>query len=234
MMRNGLLAGLLFLCQASFLSGEAAGSPSELLKKGQWMLGLDVDSTVARELKTGGTSSKAYMLCAGHSRGYGLTDWLSVFGTIGAGYVSVKDNLGQHGFNTNLLASGQLKLRLWQSRGHGWEWDASSQYAYVGLPHRHSANDIVWHEWQGATSLSRTWDRWAPYLGVKYDTVHADVKLRQNGELLTQSGSYHSTLDVGPFLGFDWWIGEEHDTAFNLEVSAVGGAEMTCSLRKRF
>src|SRR3989338_2963447 len=58
---------------------EPIGSPASILKKGKWMMGLAVSASPERALDGG----DATVYAVGHSRGYGLTDWLSLYGKIG-------------------------------------------------------------------------------------------------------------------------------------------------------
>ena len=176
----------------------------------------------------------------GHFRGYGLTDRLSFYAKIGGVYLQVDDpsikksgnSSSTSSFGGNVLLSGQLKAKLWESANTQWEWDGSLQVVEIRARHR-GRNEIRWHEWDVATSVARSFGRVKPYVGVKASLVNALFHVRKNGEVLKQ-GRYKLDVPVGPFLGTDVYFGEHEDVVINVETSYVSGAEVGMSMSYTF
>lgn len=227
LIRSLLLAGALMLGHQS-ASAEPVGSPASILKKGQWVFGLMGSRFTGRKL-TSQSSASGYTFA--HSRGYGLTDRISLYGKIGAGYFELddrslpltEDSSTIHSFGTNVLAGVQVKARLWQHQPTGTEWDGSLQYAYLHRRNK-TSNQPTWQEWQGATSVAKAWGRLKPYLGLKLSRVELDYRLRQNGQSVAQ-GSYTSRNTLGTFLGSDFYLGEFEDLVMNVETAFSGDGD---------
>jgi len=227
------LAWSLGLLVASAAYAEPSGSPSRILEKGQWGLGLGGSGLWKRAMK-GGAKLSVYE--GSHARGYGLTDRASLYGTIGGAYVgnddpSIPTNVS-NGFGTNLVLGGQLNANLWKTAKSSWEWDGSVGYLYMGVPHKRNGNQVNWNEWQLATSIAKALGNFKPYAGIRLSVLHVDYQLRT--DKVTTHGRYQPKGIVGPLLGLDWSFGEEQPTVLTLEGSYIGGAEVDLALTKRF
>ncbi len=226
-----------FLVGSRLVAAEPVGSPASVLKKGQWVFGLLGGGLVNRKL-TG--TAKANLYHIEHVRGYGLTDWLSLYGKIGAGYLQINDSAirktdgsTDHTFGTNLLAAAQLKARLWQHAKSGFEWDGSLQYSYLGRK-TSTANQPQWQEWQVSTSVAKSLGRLKPYVGIKLSRVTMDYRIRQGGQTISQ-GSYKDQASVGAFFGSDVYLGESEDLVMNIETAYInGGGEVTMGIGYSF
>ena len=214
---------------------ESVGSPSSILKKGKWSFGVGGGALAGRDV---GTDVTAAVYQVGHFRGYGLTDWLSIYGKIGVAYLQVddpsikkKDGSTEHRFDANVLSSVQLKGKLFENRKRDFEWDGSLQYVDIRGRHR-DKNTARWHEWQFATSLAKGFGRLKPYLGVKYSMTSLPYKVKQDGVLLGQ-GRYHMAA-AGPFLGTDYSFGRYEDVVLIIETSYLSGAEVDVALSYSF
>jgi len=219
------------------LDAESVGSPASILKKRQWAMGAGGGALLARKMK-GDADVAVYQL--GHFRGYGLTDWLSIYGKIGGASIKVDDpsikrptdSSTTHRFGLNVLSSVQLKGRIWQNAKQDWEWDGSVQY--VDIRKRHTnRNEGRWHDWQFATSVAKSFGKLKPYLGVKYSMVNFTFKVRDQGTLI-QQGKYKEDGPVGLFFGTDCYLGEEEDVVVNVESAYLDGAEVTVSVAHTF
>lgn len=225
------------LCHATSASAEAIGSPASILKKGKWTFGLGGSALPDRDLK-GDATATVYQF--GHFRGYGLTDRLSIYGKIGVAYLEIEDSSikkrtsasATNQFDANVLSSVQLKGRLFESRNKSWEWDGSLQYIDIRKRHR-GKNEGRWHEWQFATSVAKSFNRLKPYLGLKYNTVNFQFKVRENNELL-QQGTYKENQPIGLFMGTDVYFGRYEDVIVNVEGSYLNGTEVSVAVAYTF
>lgn len=237
-----VLASCLLACSLLLgsrpLAAEPVGSPAGILKKGQWFFGLIGGGLAGRELADTATANLFHV---SHVRGYGLTDRISLYGKIGAAYLQVDDSAirtvasgsTEHTFGTNVLAAAQLKARLWRHAKTGVEWDGSLQYAYLGR-RTSDSNQPKWQEWQGATSVAKSWGRLKPYLGLKVSLVSMDYRIREGGQT-THLGSYKGDATVGPFFGSDMYLGDSEDLVMNIETSYInGGGEVTMAIGYSF
>ncbi len=224
---------LLSLPFASAAYAEPSSSPSNIVEKGRWVLGLGGGGLWKRTMKGGAKVSVYEGL---HTRGYGLTNRVSLYGKIGGAYVgnddpSIATNV-KSDFGANLVLGGQLNARLWKAAKSGWEWDGSVGYLYMGSPHKRNGNQVNWNEWQCATSIAKSLGRFTPYAGIKLSVLHIDYQLRT--DRVTTHGRYQPKGIVGPLFGIDWSFGGEQATVLNLEGSYVGGAEVGLVLTKQF
>ena len=169
--RGVLVCAMAMGLPAAALDAAPVGSPASLLKKGKWTFGVQASALPSRTLK-GGPTATVYQ--ANHFRGYGLTDWLSVYGLIGGTYLAVDDSSitipnqsnTTHSFGGNVILGGQLKVKAWENRAKTWEWDGSVQY--IDILGRHKDKNLErWHEWQLATGTAKSFGRFKPYVGVK-------------------------------------------------------------------
>ena len=216
---------------------EEVGSPAGILKKGQWAMEAAGGAVLGRQFKS--DSSKATIYQLGHRRGFGLTDWLSLYGKIGAAYLEVTDSSIKRSsdpsstirFNGAVLVDLQLKSRLWQHVKTGVEWDGSLQYVYLRARHRDS-NDGTWQEWVGATSVAKSMGRLKPYLGVKYSLTNFKTKIRDSGNLIQRT--YKNDVPVGVFFGTDVYVGRSEDVILNVETSYLGGPELDIAIKYLF
>lgn len=235
--RRGIACGLcavtlVLLCEPSRSHAEAIGGPAKV-EKGQWILGLGGGGLRKRRMK--GTAD-ASLYEATHFRGYGLTNRLTLYGDVGAAYITVNDSAVPSGvekdFGANLFAAVQLKMKLWEHVRYGLEWDGSAQYLYAGVPHKRDNNQAGWHEERLATTLAKSLGDFTPYLGVELSAVQFDYKFRS--DTFSSDGTYKPKGVVGPVAGMSWDFGEHKDTVLNIEATYVNGAEVTVGLSRRY
>ncbi|MBI4323073.1 MAG: hypothetical protein HY596_02225 [Candidatus Omnitrophica bacterium] len=216
---------------------EEVGSPAGILKKGQWAMEAGGGAVFGREVNPSGSKATVYQL--GHRRGFGLTDWLSLYGKIGAAYLEVKDTSIKRSsnssstirFNGAVLVDLQLKSRFWRHVKTGLEWDGSFQYVYLRARHRGS-NDGTWQEWVGSTSVAKSMGRLTPYLGVKYSLTNFKTKIRDGSALIQRT--YKNDVPVGAFFGTDLHFGPSEDVILNVETSYLGGPELDIAVKYLF
>ena len=218
------------------VDAEAVGSPSSILKKGKWVMGLG-GGAMGRHLKG---VADALVFQGGHFRGYGLTDWLSVYGKVGGASLEVDDSTivklqdpsTQNSFGGNILFSVQAKGKLLEHKRWGWEWDWSAQYVDIRARHK-GKNAARWHEWQLAMSTAKSMGRLKPYVGAKYSIVNMLFRVWDNGSLLKQ-GRYREDNPVGIFVGTDYYFGQYEDVILNIEGSYLDGPEIAMALSYSF
>lgn len=231
-----LFLNLVVICVLAPLPSAMAdpvGSPASSLRKGQWLFGLGAGGVINRGAKGPGDPQEG-LYHLEHFRGYGLTDWLSVYAKVGWGYLRVDDGTsasGANDFGHNLRLGAQLKSRLWHNAKKTWEWNGSVQYLWVGAPHRRGKNQGEWQEWQVATTTAASLGRMKPYVGIKCSLVNFDFKLRKGGETV-QRGTYQQDAWLGPVLGADYLVGE--DVIVNVESAYLDGAEVTVAVAHAF
>ena len=231
-----LLSLALITWPAHPCAAEAVGSPAGILKKGQWLMGLDVGGLFGRGLK-GDASAMIYQ--AGHFRGYGLTDRLTLYGKIGGAYLAVDDpsikktdGSTTHRFNAGIVVDVGLNGRLWQNAKKDWEWDGSLHYLDIRAKHR-NGDDGHWREGVLATSVAKSFGRLKPYVGAEYSMVHMSFKIRQNGALL-QQGKYQAASRAGPFFGVDYTWGRAEDVTLNIESAYLDGFGLNVAVNYTF
>ena len=226
-----ILAIVLFCSVVPCVLAEPVGSPASILKKKQWIFGLSGGGIFGRGMQ-GGSDINIYSI--GHYRGYGLTDRISAYLKLGVGWMSAADaisNLDQS-MGANVMASAQLKTRLWQDKRQKWEWDGSLQYTYIHARHRDN-NEGLWKEWQGSTTVARTMGRFTPYLGMKVSLADLQYTYRKGGRI-TQQGKYKGENYVGPIFGTDIRIGQGEQVTFNVETAYVNGPELDLAVAYTF
>lgn len=223
------------LCVPPAAWGEGMGSPSGIVKKGKWVMGLGGGSST-KELSGSG---EATTYGVAHYRGYGVTDWLTAYVKIGGAYVEIEDPsiitttvATAHNFGGNILSGVQLKARLWQKPDWGVEWNGAVRYTDIRAKHREK-NEIRWHHWQLATSFAKSMGKFTPYLGLSYSKLDVDYKIRQNGRLLA-SGSYREDQPVDLFFGTDYILGDAEDASVNVEGSLLNGGEVNVAVQYLF
>ena len=230
-----LVGGVLLIAGLGIPASQAepVGGPSALLKKGQWSFGLGAGGVLGRSAKGAGDPREG-LYSVEHFRGYGLTDWLSVYGKVGWAYLRVTDSTALNNvndFGSNLLLGAQLKNRFWRSVRNEWEWDGSVQYLWVGVAHRRGKNQAQWQEWQFATSVAKPFGRLKPYVGLKTSLVNLDFHLRRGGKDAAD-GAYKQDGWIGPMFGTDYAIGE--DTVVNVETAYINGADVSVAVGRNF
>ncbi len=233
----GLIALLCGCMGAPRVWAEAVGSPASILKKGKWAMSLSGGALQGRSLSGQG---EATVYQGGHARGYGLTDWLSVYGKLGLArltvddptIIKVNDTSSSNSFGANLFAAVQLKSRLWHHVPSEFEWDGSLQYIDMRARHK-GKNEARWHEWQFATSVAKPFGRVKPYLGTKLSLVNMHYRVRQQGVLL-KDGTYHEDNPIGVFVGSDLLLGSSEDVVLNVETSYQGGLETNMAIQYVF
>ena len=236
---NTIIACITLACAWTPCPVQAAamGSPASVLKKGRWAFGLSSSVTPTRDLSD---NSTAMMYQIGHVRGYGVTDWLSLYGTIGGASLTVddpsikkaNDPSTSNSFGANVLVALQAKGKLFENKAKTWEWDGGLQYVDIRARHKNK-NEARWSEWQLATSVAKSFGCFKPYLGVSYDLLAVKFRVRENGALLKQS-RYENNTPVGAFLGTDVYLGSSEDVVLNVESIYLNGAEISVALSYNF
>ena len=226
-----ILALVLCCSVAPLASAEPVGSPASILKKKQWVFGLAGGGLFGRGMN-GDSDVSIYSI--GHYRGYGITDRISAYLKLGAGWMSVADAVsGQdQSLGGNVMASGQVKTRLWQDKRQKWEWDGSLQYVYIHARHKDD-NEGRWSELQGSTTVGRNIGRFTPYLGMKVSLASLKYTYR-TGSRITQQGKYKGENYVGPIFGTDIRIGQGEQVTFNVETAYVNGPELDLAVAYTF
>ena len=232
-----LLIMALALSHPTETTAEPVGSPASILKKGKWIMGLVTGGFPGRELD-GGAETALFQVA--HYRGYGLTDWLSVYGKLGVAYAQLddplvvkEDGLTTHRFGANFISGAQVKVKFFESQRHQWEWDGSLQYTDVRRRQRGKKNEMRLHDWQFATGLAKTIGKFKPYAGVKASIVDMTFRLRQGGVLLKQ-GEHELEQSVGFYVGTDVSMGQYEDVVINIEGGYVDGVEGAVSFAHYF
>jgi len=235
--RVALVGLVLAMGHAADATAEPVGSPASILKKGKWIFGLITGGFPARKLD-GGADTRLFQIA--HYRGYGLTDWLSLYGKLGVAYMSLDDPLvvkeggsTLHQLGANLLSGGQVKVRILKSQKYQWEWDGSIQYTDVRLRSRRGRNEVRFHDWQFATSLAKSLGKLKPYVGIKYSSVDSLFRIHQEGVLRKQV-EHHSENPLGFFVGTDVYLGQYEDVVINVESGYVDGAEVAVAVAHYF
>ena len=232
----GLLVGLLGPMPEGLAGG--VGSPSSILKKGQWAFGASSSSVVERNVENSSGGSNAVAFGGNHFRGYGLTDRLSLYGSLGATRLKITDsptkidNSTEHSFSGAIMVSGQLKGRLWQRPEQDLVWDGSVRF--LDLRSRHEgANEGDWLEWQFATTVAKRFGDLTPYAGFKLSLLDFDYTLRKAGALVEEA-TYEEDGVLGLVLGTDFAFGASKEFVLNVEGTFLNGVEIDVAVNYSF
>jgi hypothetical protein len=233
---SAFLFSMIIFFYSGLLHAAPVGSPASLLKKGQWDFTLEGAYLSERPMESGGNADYHVSIGHGyHSRGYGLTDRITIRGRVGGTYGYLYDE-ATPGIQTETSLSGglglgaQLKGIIFENEKYGFELDGSGQFLYMRSHHKRSGKaNADWYEWQISTCIAKAIGRIKPYVGVKFSTVdldHDDGKGNQT--------SYSEDGNVGPFVGTDIYLGQDRDIVINLEGGFLLGVEVYGAFRYRF
>ncbi len=216
---------------APSVGAEALGSPANVLRKNKWTMGVGGGGVFERALE-GTASPKISFFDVGHYRGFGVTDWLTLYGKIGGGGMEFKDNTGTFDLGSALGFGGGVRVRFWENRDRGWEWTGSLLLTHLRARHKQK-DEADWTEGQFATSVAKRFGRVTPYLGIKASIVDFDIKLRKDG-LITSQAELAEDAFIGPLAGFDIAVGEYEDVAVNVEASYINGPTVDAAIQYTF
>jgi hypothetical protein len=227
-----LAVGCLLLSLAPGARAESIGRASNVVKKGQWAMSLATELLFGRQLHNG---AEARMYGGGHGRGYGLTDWLSVYGLLGAAHLSVDDptivrpsdpSSSTHSYGAGLLTSAQARAKVLELKT--WEVGASVRYVDMRAGGK-GKNAARWHHWLMAGTLAKPIGRATPYAGGAWSMLSVNYKVREDGNIIVQD-RYREDLPVGAFVGLDVSFGEGEDVVLNVEALYLDGPELSTSI----
>ncbi len=226
---------IFFFCLKS-VQAAPVGSPASLLEKGQWDFTLEGAYLSERPMESGGDTNYHVNVTHGyHSRGYGLTDRLTIRGRVGGTYGYLYDETiagaqGETSLSGGLGLGLQLQGIIFENEKHGFEWDGSGQFLYMRSHHKRTGKaNADWYEWQVSTCIAKAIGRIKPYVGVKFSTVDLDYDDGKGNQT-----SYGEDGAVGPFVGTDIYIGEDRDIVINLEAGFFLGDEFYAAVRYKF
>lgn len=176
--------------------------------KNQWFWGFEVNTLLRRGLErnNGKFRSSQFFLTGS----WGLTDWFSLDGKVGYGYIKYNppgmeeidydgDFAGGYGFRIKILEGFNNKFKI----------NAGFQHISVHPRHQHIRGlkrKVVFDDWQISCLLSYVFfEKFIPYLGVKIS--RGDLIEWLDGDR-TRRKSENSEL-FGLFLGGDFYLSSE-------------------------
>ncbi len=229
-------ASLMFLFCFSLAQAAPVGSPAGLLKKGQWDFSLEGAYLSERPMETAGDPNYHVNITHGyHSRGYGLSDRLTIRGRVGGTYGYIYDESIAGAQSETSMSGGmglgvQLQGIILKNEKYGFEWNGSGQFLFMRSHHKRNGKaNVDWYEWQLSSCIAKAIGRIKPYIGVKFSTVDLDYDDGKGNQT-----SYDEDGSVGPFVGTDIYLGEDRDIVINLEGSFLLGNELYGALRYKF
>ena len=228
-------SGLFLFVFCILAEAASVGSPASILKKGQWVFGLEGNFLSDRALELNGSST--YELKCGqgfHMRGYGLTDRISIYGKVGFGDLEVENTSTNKIDNLHTGFAGGLKIKglIFEEESLGIEMGVGAQFFYL-YAHR-DASDTDWLEWQLSSYVSKEIWRLKPYAGVKFSWIELDFEIKEEEGGDKRRGTYEEDDLVGLFVGTDLYFGEDKAIFLNAEAGFITGNEFTIGLNYRF
>ena len=168
----GVLSFSFFLLAAACQAAPVYGP--DMPKRGQWYMGFETNLVFEREMRKalGDAESRQYFL----NTSYGIYDWFSFDGKLGAGDVE---------FDTR--EAGRLDYKYGFSGAYGVRFkiyndDSKRIRAILGFQHISAhppgkeVNNVkysaIWDEWQFSLLLAKGFGRFEPYLGIKTSQLY--------------------------------------------------------------
>jgi len=217
---------LLLLVPGSLYAAPCYGP--NMPEKGKWEIGAQANILFKRNMeKTHGEfKSSQYFI----TLSYGIFDWLSLDGKLGAGDIIQKpENEDELGYNVNFAGAYGFRLHLFQNGAKKIRAVAGFQHISVHPDSRDVSgikNDCIMDDWQASLLFSRDYKRISPYLGFKLsrsDLMHkiAEGKKRKKSEDL-----------FGLFTGADFYLSDK--LRLNLEARFLDESAVSAALIRKF
>ena len=159
-----------FMVLSLFIQGRAYAIPvdgPEMPEKHKWLWGSQADFIFKRRVTgvEGRVESNQYFITGS----YGLLDWLSLDGKIGAGNVGFgPDNSGRIDYDYGFAGGDGFRIRVYGDEEKGLSVITGFQHISVHPPaenidgERHS---VIWDEWQGSSIIAKKMGNSTIYLG---------------------------------------------------------------------
>jgi len=159
---------LLANCHAAPLYGP------DMPKRGQWYIGFETNLVFERAIRKelGKAESNQYF----YNASYGLYDWLSFDGKLGAGDVEFDTKEAGHlDFDCGLSGAYGLRFKIYNDASKGLRAIFGFQHISAHPP-KEEVNNVkyhaIWDEWQFSLLLSKELKHLQPYLGVKESQLY--------------------------------------------------------------
>ena len=234
---------LAFFCQKVY--AESFGTLATTLKKGQWMLNLEGSGTINRDLKYEGGKVKSQSWGAYHARGYGLTDRINVFAKIGYQdlnkidpnpFITYQDDQVDN-LKGGVSFGVSLKGLILKEPENPLEVAIGGSFLYTTANFSNGPKRD-WREWQLGTYVSKQFfDRFGPYVGIKYADLNSTLKFKQKEDMGQEVGgsmNVSSDKKIGIFVGANVYLNKDKDVYLNCEINFVSSLEFGAGIYYKF
>ncbi|MDD5449467.1 MAG: hypothetical protein PHO42_02590 [Candidatus Omnitrophica bacterium] len=170
--RAGRLAVFTLLAAGICYAAPAYGP--DMPKRGQWFMGFEANYVFGREMPKGLGDARARQFF--YNASYGIYDWLSFDGKLGAGDIAF-DTVGQGRLKYDVGFSGAygLRFRIYNNEPERMRGILGFQHISAHPPSE-KINDVnytaIWDEWQCSLLFSKGFWRLDPYIGVKVSQLY--------------------------------------------------------------
>ena len=198
-------------------------------KEKHWTWGLEANFLIDRNLdnEQGATSGNRYFLTGS----YGIYEWLSFDGKIGAGNVHWDKNDGDDlGYSTNFAGGYGFRIKGYGNKELGIKSVIGFQHISVHPVSKNQGGDkheVIIDDWQGSVVVSKDAGSLVPYLGARYGTVDFIKWVNEHDRKRIKSEKF-----FGLVIGADYWI--KKDTKINIEGIFIDGEELSIGISMDF
>lgn len=191
-----------FLVLSLFIQVKAYAIPvdgPEMPEEHEWLWGSQADFIFKRRVTgvEGRGDSSQYFITGS----YGLLDWLSLDGKIGAGNVSFgPDNAGRIDYNYGFAGGYGFRIKAYENDEKGLSVIAGFQHISVHPPsesvddERHS---VIWDEWQGSSIIAKNMGNSTIYLGPLFSEGDIIYKVSGARTRLKPEERWGGVLGIG-------------------------------------
>ena len=226
----GILSVTIFFIFSVQLSQGAPCYGPNMPQKGKWDVGVQTNILLEREMEKkyeyGDVKSEQYFLTGS----FGVTDWFSLDGKIGAGDVKHKPGVGDEiNYDTNFAGAYGFRTRVFQSQNNNVNAILGFQHISVHPDDQtvnNEKNEIILDDWQLSALVSKRLNNFVPYFGTKVSRL--DLIHKIDGERKRKK----CEDNFGLVIGSDIFIKEK--LRLNLEGRFIDEEAITAGLVTEF
>nr|MBU1328029.1 hypothetical protein [Candidatus Omnitrophota bacterium] len=229
MFKNFLCFGIILVIICFGIAYAAPCYGTHMPKEKQWILGLQGNFLIDRNLKDshGSTSGDRYFLTSS----FGVFDWICFDGKIGVGDVAWDNsNPGNLTYNTGFAGGYGFRIKGYENKNLGIKTVAGFQHISVHPRTACPASDkhrVIIDDWQGSVLISKDVGNFTPYLGARYGTVDFIRWVNDHDRKRIKSEKMCSVV-----IGMDYLVAK--DTRLNIEGDFIDGEEVSLGISRDF
>ena len=229
MFKKSIFLAVVLVCVCAVYAYSAPCYGTHMPKEKQWILGLQGDSLIDRNLKDnqGSTSGNRYFL----TTSFGIFNWICFDGKIGMGDVAWHNsNPGNLNFNSGFAGGYGFRIKGYENKELGIKTVVGFQHISVHPPTTSPQNDnhrVIIDDWQGSALISKDIGNFVPYLGARYGTVDYIKWVNEHDRRRIKSENM-----CGIVIGMNYLLTK--DTRLNIEGDFIDGEEVSLGISRDF